>query len=271
MSHDVTDFQSQVLDRSRTIPVLVDFWAAWCGPCRMLTPVLERLAAEAADRWALAKVNTEELPEISERYGIASIPNVKLFVGGEIVDEFVGALPEREVRRWLERALPSRARARVQQARGMIERGRFRDAETLLEAAPPDESQDRDLRLALAEARLHTRPDAAMATVRGLEDEPGISDRVLAVITLARLLEALDRPDSLPDTPMRGRYLAGLDAVKAGDWSIALEALIEVVRTERGFAEGAARDAVRAIFVLLGPGHPMIETYHRAFSSAVNV
>jgi len=116
MSHEIVDFDKDILQRSHQVPVVVDFWAAWCGPCRVLGPVIERLAGEAAGRWELAKVDTEAHPEIAERYGIVSIPNVKLFVNGEVADEFVGAIPEAEIRRWLEAAVPSpdeRSRAKL--------------------------------------------------------------------------------------------------------------------------------------------------------------
>ncbi len=99
MSHEVRDFTAEVVERSRRVPVLVDFWAPWCGPCKMLAPVLEHLAGEAGTRWELAKVNTDEHPDLAGQYGIASIPNVKLFRDGKVVNEFTGFLPEAELRR----------------------------------------------------------------------------------------------------------------------------------------------------------------------------
>ena len=103
------EFESAVLQRSREIPVVVDFWAPWCGPCRILGPVIEKLAAEAGNRWELVKLNTEEQPDIAREYGVRGIPNVKMFHGGEPIAEFVGALPEDEIRRWLDAYLPGEA------------------------------------------------------------------------------------------------------------------------------------------------------------------
>jgi len=104
---DKTNFDAVVIEGSKEAPVLVDFWAPWCAPCRALGPVLEKLAEEYAGRFTLAKINSDENPELSARYGVRGIPNVKAFVGGEVVDEFSGALPESGVRRFLSGLVPS--------------------------------------------------------------------------------------------------------------------------------------------------------------------
>ena len=106
MSYDITDFKKEVIEASFETPVLVDFWAAWCFPCRMLGPTLEKLAAENEGRWKLAKVNTDENQGISMQYGIRGIPAVKLIIDGEVADEFVGALPEHAVNQFLDAAIP---------------------------------------------------------------------------------------------------------------------------------------------------------------------
>lgn len=102
---DDENFEERVIEQSKRIPVVVDFWAEWCKPCLMLKPVLEKLVRENKGKFILAKVNVDEAPKTSQKYMIMSIPNVKLFKEGKIVDEFIGAYPESFVREWLERNL----------------------------------------------------------------------------------------------------------------------------------------------------------------------
>ena len=102
-------FETEVLDKSHEKPVVVDFWAPWCGPCRVLGPTVEKLARASGGAWRLVKINTDRYPELGQRYGVRGIPAVKMFQGGAVVAEFTGALPESQVRAWLAEHLPAPA------------------------------------------------------------------------------------------------------------------------------------------------------------------
>ncbi|MBP1648697.1 MAG: thioredoxin, partial [Bacteroidetes bacterium] len=133
MNHEVHDFTKDVIEQSFKVPVVVDFWAEWCGPCKMLGPILERLADQSAGKWVLAKVDTDRNEDLAVRYGVRGIPNVKLFVDGKVASEFTGALPERAVVQWLEKALPDQNRKELETARQLIQEGKHSEAQQLLE------------------------------------------------------------------------------------------------------------------------------------------
>lgn len=270
-THEITDFQADVLDRSHTVPVLVDFWAAWCGPCRMLGPVLERLAAEAGGRWVLAKVDTEAHPDLAQRFGIQSIPNCKLFIDGEVFDEFTGALPEAQLRRWLDDALPSPGAAGRATVEGLLEEGRFYEAAFAAReviAARPD---DGATRLLLGRALLRLDPERVGEALTGIDEGSEHHDAAQALRTLSALALAGDHPEALPEGPARPHLVSAAHALRAGDWDATLTALIAAMREQRDGAGLVAREAGRAVYRLLGIRHPACDAHHRAFASALNV
>jgi putative thioredoxin len=270
MSHEVSDFEIEVRQRSERVPVLVDFWAPWCAPCRGLAPVLERLASQAEGRWELAKVNTEEHPEIAATFNIASIPAVKLFVNREVVNEFIGALPEREIRRFLEKALPSPGAEAIAKAQDLLGKGENGAAAQLLEDVVASEPGNNQARVLLAQTLLASAPEriAPLLAPMGLDSDFG--DKAAALRTLARLAEVRKAPAELPAGPVRERYLAGAAALRSGNFEAALAAFIEVLERDKQYAEGEAKEACKAAFLLLGTRHPLAERYFRRFSSALH-
>lgn len=270
MSFEVRDFERQVLERSRSVPVVVDFWAPWCGPCRSLGPVLESLAAEANGRWELVKVNTDEHPDLAAAFGISSIPAVKLFVNGEVVDEFVGALPKSEVRRWLERALPSPTAGQLDSAQTLLDQGRPAEAARMLESIVAAEPTNHRARVLLAQALLGSAPERIAELLAPVGEDSEFAERAAALRVLGRVADLAAHPERLPQGPGQARYLTGAQAVRRGDWDAALPAFIEVLERDRHYHDDGAKEACRAIFQLLGPRHPVTERHLRAYSSALH-
>ncbi len=130
---DQHNFREVVLEGSKRAPVIIDFWAPWCGPCRTLKPVLEKLAAEYAGRFTLAKINSDENQDIAAKFGVRGIPAVKAVIDGKLVDEFVGAQPEGQVRAFIERILPSPSDIECSRAEVLIGEGNTSEAVPLLQ------------------------------------------------------------------------------------------------------------------------------------------
>jgi putative thioredoxin len=270
---DVTDnsFQFEVLERSREMLVVVDFWAEWCGPCRQLGPVLEQLALENQGRMVLAKLNVDQSPRIAGAFQVESIPAVKAFKNGQIVAEFTGALPEPRVRQWLDSMLPSRADDLAAYGYAVLEQGKldtaidaFREA---LEEAPGHLEAAIGLGAALIE-----KGDTDVA--RSLLEPLAHDDRARALLASLRFAEATTSADT---TELEARLQADPRDVDAHykiaqilaareDWPAALTHLLEVVRLDRTYDDDAGRRDAIDIFTLLGDDSPITQEYRQRLS-----
>jgi len=274
-------FEDDVLRASAARPVLVDFWAPWCGPCRTLAPILERVADEFAGRMTLVKVNSDEEPQVAARYGVRGIPNCKLFVDGEVVDEFTGALPEGGIRAFLQRALPSPAASLVAEAASRAQAGDHDAALAMLERALAVDPEDEGALLLRAEVLLAAKQvDDARAVIAKLE-EPRRSlrdpQRLAALAARAALahgaavdLAALARAAAADPVDCAAKLAYAQALAAAGDYEPALSELLAIVRTDRRFGDDVGRRTMLTVFAALPGDSELVRRYRRELASALN-
>ena len=274
------DFNQAVIEGSRQTPVLVDFWAPWCGPCRALTPILERLADEYDGKFMLVKVNSDQNLDLAQQYGIRSIPNVKAFVDGQMVDEFLGALPESAVRDFIDRLLPTPAELVRRDATIQVEAGDRDGALALLDRAAELEANNIPVQADRIELLLDLGriPEArAIASRLGpFASQEARMGRALARLQLADVEAGQSDPTALetrvrtnPDDLETRLRLAKLYASQER-YELALEQLLEITRRDRAFGDDAGRKGMLAIFDLLQGQSELVSRYRKLLASALH-
>lgn len=272
MNQNVIDLKRDVIDASFKQPIVVDFWASWCAPCRMLGPILEKLAKQANGRWRLVKIDTEAQPDIAMQFRIQSIPAVKMVSEGQLVAEFVGALPEPQVVKWLNENLPTKSKNAVEQAMQAIELGDVNRAKQLLKYAIDQDASNLDAKVMLARLIFLENPDKAISLTESIDESHPMFDQIQAVRNLHRILNAskeIIQEAQKQKTEAWTLYAKGIDAFKKHDYGKALESWIESIIIDRQVDNDGARRASVALFKILGNEHELTKKYHRRFSSAL--
>lgn len=279
-SREVTQerFEQDVVEASRKVPVIVDFWATWCAPCRALTPILERLAEEYKGEFLLAKLDTDKNPEIAARFGIRSIPNVKAFVNGMVAGEFLGAIPEPAVRAFLSKVIPSPAEKLRSSAGDAVREGDFEVAEARLREALKLEPENPAVRLDLVELLLarqaFSEADLEMQKVpdrsrderaEQLASQIAFWKKGQSLPPVAELEAALEKA---PDDLDLRLHLAER-CIADGSYEPALEQLLEVVRRDRGTFRDRARKTMVEVFSLAGDQAELVTRYRRLLSNTL--
>lgn len=258
------DFQKDVIEKSKVKPVLVDFWAPWCGPCQHLGPVLEELDQESGNKWVLVKVNVDENQEISNQYGIRGIPDVRLFHDGESIANFTGAMGKTQIEKWLEEHLPSKAREEYQEILNKIKDGDDYSVH-LLDDFVERNPDIKEAKMALAEHIVFKNPKKATELAESLAGEADLLYRKDNVIALARLMNY----DGEEDAEIVGKLKSARQHFKQSDFDQGLNDLIEAVMIDKNFHDELPRTASVAMFHFLGEKHDLSMKYRRRFDMAL--
>ena len=275
------DFQQEVIEASFQQPVVVDFWAPWCGPCKTLKPLLEKLAAEYAGKFVLAKINADENQNLSAQFGVRGIPDVKAVVNGKIVDAFSGALPESAVREWLDKLVPSPAEELRQQAQ--MKRGTGDDAgalQLLAQASQLDPGNEW-VRVDAAEIMfVQGDLEEARRLLSSIRSDEVVKDartvQLMAQIKLAEMSAGGENEGTLAaaveadaDNHDARLKLANL-MVASGRYEEGMDQLLEIVRRDRSFQDDIGRKTLLEVFNLLGGQGELVSRYRRLLASAIN-
>ena len=273
---DQTNAQQILVDESFNRPVLVDFWADWCEPCKQLMPLLERLADEYAGAFLLAKINADEQQGIAGQLGVRSLPTVMLFKDGQPVDGFTGAQPETAIRELLQKHLPSPWDAKIAEATDLLDQEKTADAVALLRAAWEESNRLLEVTLAYAGALLEANrlddAEAVLNEVR-LVDRDAVHEQLMAQIELKREagkspeVEALEADlEANPDSN-EVRVKLAVQLTTGGQYREALEHLLHVLRIDRDWNNGEAKRLYLDTIASIGKGDPLAAEYQRKLFS----
>lgn len=273
------DFDQAVTERSYQVPVVVDFWAPWCGPCKVLKPVLEKLAEEYGGRFVLAKVNSDDNQRLAGQFGVRGIPTVKAVVNGEVVDEFSGALPESQVRVFLDRLQPSPAEKLRQQAGRQRKDGAAERARELLQEAQALEPENERVRIDLIRTLLDLDETAAareqlegLSLTTRLEDAVKELESRLEFAEQSRNLppevELLERIEGKPDD-LDARLQLANRYTNEQRYAEAMQQLLEIIRRDRGFEDDIGRTRLLALFNIVDDPE-LVREYRRRLAAVLH-
>ncbi len=261
------DFEYEVLAHSQQVPVVVDFWAEWCGPCRMLGPLLERLAQEAQGAFRLAKLDVDANPNLAMRYNVSGIPAVKAFRNGQVVAEFVGAQPEPVVRKFLREMAPSQSDLKIEKGKSLLEAGDWGEAEAALREALEGNEDNPAALLGLSRSLL--AQGIHVESLEILKHFPASKEYYTAE-KLRSLAEALawveDGSKEEEDELLAAAYRRALTLVPR-NLPAAMDGLLEVLRKDKQYRDGEARKVMLGLLELLGEQDRLYRQYNQELAS----
>ncbi len=267
---DEATFENEVLLRSHDVPVVVDFWAPWCGPCKTLGPMLERFAIEAGGGFILAKVNVDENPNLAIRYGIQGIPAVKAFLNGQVSTEFVGAQPESMVRRFIENVVPDEAAKAVEEAQSFLVAHQWEQAERAFREIYDQDEDNAPAALGLLKSLIMS--GQAREAVQLLEAFPRGNEWVFAeqLQPLARLVAEVEGNGPNPeDDPLAAEFYQAARLILRGNLPAAMDGFLDILRQDKRYRKGEPKDIMLGIFAILGDEDSLTRQYREELASVL--
>ena len=273
------NFQASVIDASNEAPVLVDFWASWCGPCKSLLPIVEKLAQDYAGAFRLAKVNIDEQQALAQQFAVRSVPTVKLVKNGQIVDEFMGALPESAIREFLDRHIETEVDKNLAVLLSQYQSGQTDDAILQIQALLDANPEHIGIKQQLADILIQQqRLDDAANILRSLPMDKQLEPQTAALLARLELMktandapamqELIKRLEQAPDN-CEARYQLSSQYILQEDYEAALEQLLEILKRDRKYNDDAGRKGMLKVFEILGNTHPLVSQYRKRMTAAL--
>jgi putative thioredoxin len=263
------NFEDEVLMYSDRVPVVVDFWAEWCKPCKALSPILEKMAKESKGAFRLAKVDVDENPNLPLRYNVRSIPTVKAFIQGEVVSEFTGLQTEDRLQDFISRLAPTPFDLILEKGASYLQMHQWKKAEDSYREVLDEKPDHTGGLLGLSKSLLGQGVSAEALEI--LQDFPPSREfaRAEILLPLAQALSRLDQGQLSAETPLDAAYSNALRLVKRSNIPAALDGLLDILRQDKRYQDGAARQIFLALLELLGEDNPQTRQYRDELASTL--
>jgi putative thioredoxin len=257
------DFEYEVIAYSKQAPVIVDFWAEWCRPCKSLTPLLEKFAIEAQGSFLLAKVNVDDNPNLALRYSVRSIPNVKAFRDGQVVSEFLGLQPEPRVKEFIRNLAPSQIDLLLEKGQSLLESMAWVKAGSAFHQFLQKSPHHPAGLLGLLKASLM---QGKFSEVRQIMEEFPSSPEYAHMETLRPLVNAVwaeTSSQATTDNPLDAAYHNAIRLILRGNLPAAMDGILDILRLDKRYHNDEARKVLLGLFEILGDSHPVTQQYRR--------
>ncbi|MEN6300167.1 MAG: thioredoxin [Anaerolineaceae bacterium] len=261
------DFEQKVLLYSQQLPVIVDFWAEWCSPCKALDPILERLTIDAQGSIRLAKLNVDENQNLTVRYGVHNIPAIKAFRDGKVVSEFVGIQPESRIREFIRAVIPDPSDLIIEKGNSMLNMSQWKSAESAFKEVLKTSPNHARALLGLAKAYIFQNKYSDALAVLNAFPASKEYNAALNLLFLVNTIIQVENNPNLSDDPLEAAYNRAIRLIIKGNFPAAMDGLLEIIRENKHFHNGEPRLILIALFDLLGEEHELTQQYRQELAT----